>query len=111
MRLISDRQLTGIYGTVAPYEEFDCPDDDVARQLIQSGLAHKAESPKILYDTKVIAPPEVGPAIPFRDVPVPDAKPPAVAAAGDPVLPEPNLSEPGAADSRRRRGRFSIDRK
>lgn len=113
MRLIAHRQLhnPGLYGTVAEGHEFDCSDENVAGQLIQSGLARKSEPPKILYETKVMTPREVGPAIPFRDVPVPDEKPEAVAAAGYPVLPEPNLSEPGAADSRRRRGRFSIGKK
>ena len=113
MRLIAHRQLhnPGLYGTVAEGHEFDCSDENVAGQLIQSGLARKAEPPKILYETKVMTPPEVGPVVPFRDVPVPDAKPEGVAAASDPVLSEANLSEPGAADSRRRQGRFRIDRK
>ena len=113
MRLIAHRQLhnPGLYGTVAEGHDFDCPDEDVAGQLIQSGLARKAEPPKILYETKVMTPPEVGPAVPFRDVPMPDTKPSGLAATGDPVLPEPNLSEPGAADRGRRRGRVGIGKK
>ena len=113
MKLIANRQLhnPGLYGTVAEGHEFNCTDEEVAKDLIRNDLARKAEPPRILYETKVIVPPEVGPAVPFRDMPVPDKKPEAVVAASDPVLSESNLSEPGAADSRRRRGCLRIDRK
>src|SRR5512137_189099 len=91
MRLIANRQLTGVYGTVVAGQEFECP-DDVARQLIQSGVVHKAEPPKVQYETKIIRPAEVGPAQPFRDVPVPDPQPAPVAAPGNRVVQIADLS-------------------
>ena len=105
MFLISNRQLTGVYGTVTPGQEFNCP-EDVAKELLRAGVAHKAEPPKVLYETKVVRPPEVGPTIPFRDMPVSDQKPEEVAAAGDHVLPAADIPKQGASDSGGRRGRL-----
>jgi hypothetical protein len=104
MKLIANRQLTGVYGTVGPGEAFEC-DDELAQELLRAGVVRKAEPPRVLYQTKAVSPPEVGPAIPFRDLPVPDAKPQEVAAQGDPVLPGPNLRQERAPDPVKRRGR------
>jgi hypothetical protein len=102
MKLIAHRQLTGIYGTVVTGQEFECP-DDVARELLISGVVHKAEPPKVQYETKVIRPAEVGPAQPFRDVPVRDEKPAPVAAPGNRVVQVADLSGTAFAPGRRRR--------
>jgi hypothetical protein len=90
---------------------FECPDDRTAHQLIADGVARLAGPPKVLYETKVIQPREVGVAIPFRDMPMSDERSAAVAAAIDPVLPKSDIPEPGAADRGRRRGRFPLTRK
>jgi len=111
MRLIANRQFCYNHAVLTQGMAFDCADSVEAGDLIERGLAHKADPPRVLYEKKVIEPPEVGPAVPFCDVPVPDAKPSGVAAAGGQVLPEPNVSEPGAANSGRRRGRFGIGKK
>lgn len=111
MKLIANRQLYNpkAYGTVATGQTFECP-DEVARELLKNGLARKAEPPRILYETKVITPPEVGPAVPFCDVSVPDQEPPTVAKESDPMLSESSISNPeaGASDSGGRRGRFGL---
>ena len=104
MRLIANRQLTGVYGMVGPGELFEC-DEETARVLIAAGLAHKAEPPKVLYRTKAVEPPEVGPAVPFRDLPVPDSQSAKLANSGDPVLPGADAPKPRAADPVKRRGR------
>jgi hypothetical protein len=104
MLLVSDSQLY-IKGTDyqagIPFEI----DEDEGQFLIARGTARKAEPPKVLYETKVIRPAEVGPVIPFRDVPMPDAQPETVAAAGNPMLSKSDLAEQGIADPGRRRGR------
>lgn len=110
MKMIADRPTTGDYGSVIPGQEFECT-DAVAQHLMKNGIAHKADVPKIGYETKAIEPHEVGITVPFRDVPVSDAEPPAVAAESNPVVPEPNVSESGAPDPGGRRGRFGRNRK
>lgn len=132
MLLITHRQRTGHYGTIIPGQQFDCPDDIEALDLIERGAAHRAEPPKviyetkpttyetkpIIYETKVIVPDTEsvptanggGPRPPFRsvsDLPVPDAQPPAVAPASDPLLPGSDLPESGDAD----RGRWGRHKK
>lgn len=111
MRLIARCQLHGDYGDVPPGHQFECQ-DDIAAQLIAQGMARKAEPPKILYETKIIRPPEVGPAVPFRDVFDSNTKPEELAAAGDPVLPEPDVSKQRGADPGgwRRRSRSGAKR-
>lgn len=104
MLLIAHRQLTGVYGTVAPGDQFNCP-DDIAKELIHAGLVHKADPPKILYETKVITPPEVGPTQPFPYMPLSDARSEGVVDAGDPMLSGADISKQGNADSGRRQGR------
>lgn len=106
MQLIANRQLEGSYGTIAPDQKFDCP-DDIAQELLKRGLVRNPAPPRVQYETKIIKPtaPEVGPREPFRDSPVSDQKPAAVATEGDRVLPGANLPERGATDSRGRGGR------
>jgi len=96
MKLIANRQTTGDYGTVAPDGYFHCP-DDVAKELLASGIARIPDPPKIL-EHKVFSPPEVGPIIPFRDMPVSDEESTLVADASYSVLSQPDVSEPGTAD-------------
>lgn len=105
MRLISNRQLTGSYGTVPADTVFDCP-DDTGKELIADGKARRPDPPRIVMETKVYEPPEVGPVIPFRDLPVPDAQPAPVAAKSDPVLPAADVPKPGTSHPRGRRGRI-----
>ena len=107
MRLISNRpQLHGSYGTVVFGQQFEV-EEDVARQLLRSGAARLPDPPRVLYETKVVVPeaPEVGARLPFRDVPLPDPQPPAVAAEGDSVLPAADVPQPGTAHPGGRRKR------
>src|ERR1700728_5145826 len=107
MRLIAvAQQLTGVYGTVTAGQEFECR-DDIAAHLLRSGSARKADPPRVTYETKVVVPeaPEVRPRLPFRDVPVRHSESPPVDPESDSVLPEPDVSLPGAADSGGRRKR------
>ena len=103
MRVIANRQLTGHYGVVSGGEEFEA-DDDVARQLLRTGLVRKPDPPRVLYETKVIVPesPEAAPRPGFRDVPVPDAEPAPVASESDPLLRASDVSRQGASDPRGR---------
>jgi hypothetical protein len=106
MLLIANRQLTGDFGTVAPEEQFFCAEDE-GNQLLQKGLARLAYRP-VHYETKVITPeaPEVKPGgvLPFRDVPVIDAEPPALAALVAAVRAVPDVPAPGDPDRVERRG-------
>ena len=104
MRLIAHRPLCGDYGSVTPGQEFECS-DTVAQRLIADGMAHLAGPPRVIYETKVIQPLEVGPTQPFRDMCLPDQEPLGLAAPGNPVLSEPDLSKQGTPDPGGRRGR------
>lgn len=100
MRVIANRQLTGVYGTVVAGQEFECP-DEVARQLLYSGVVRKADPPQVLYETKVVRPAEVGPTQPFRDLSVPDKGQETMASPRDPVVQVADLS--GTAINHRKR--------
>lgn len=107
MKLIANRQLTGVYGTVAAGDQFECS-DEIGEQLVTSKLAHKAEPPTVVYETKQVVPseaPEVRPERPFRNVHVPDTQSEEVVAAGDSELSESELPTARTADTGRRRGR------
>jgi hypothetical protein len=104
MQVIANKQLTGDYGTVVAGQKFEVA-DDVAADLLQRSVVRRAEPPKVLYETKVIAPeaPEVAPRLPFRHSSLPDEGPAALATEGDRVLPVAGLSKQGTADPGRRR--------
>ncbi len=107
MRIVANRQLTGVYGTVSAGQEFECH-DATALELLQAGFVQRAGAPAVRYETKVIVPaeaPQVSARDSFRHVPVSDARPETVAAAGDCVFPGPDAPQRGAADSGGRRGR------
>ena len=104
MLLISDRQLYHRGKDHAAGIPFEVEDGE-AQQLIVMGHARKAEPPKVLYETKVITPAEVGPTIPFRDGALHNAEPEEVVAASDQVLPSANVRKQGNADPGGRRGR------
>ena len=106
MRLVANRQLTGVYGTVAPHQVFDAP-DDVGVELLRDGKARRPDPPAVI-ETKVFRPPEVGPVIPFRDVSVPDPEQASVVAARDSVLSVPDVPEQGTPDTGRRRKRLRL---
>jgi hypothetical protein len=110
MKLVALSQLAGVYGTVRDNEEFECP-DDIATQLLAMNKVRKAAAPKIIKETKVITPPEVGPCIPFRDGAVPDAQSKGMATSGDSVLQKSDLAEQGTPGPRGRRGRFRLDKR
>lgn len=112
MRLIANTRLynPAAYGTALQGQEFDCP-DDIAQELIAQGKARKADPPKILKETKVISPPEVGPVIPFRDVSMSDKKQEKVASEGNQVLSQSDAPKPRAADSGGRGKRLRSRRK
>ena len=109
MRIIANRQLSGVYGTVVDGQEFEVA-DDIALQLLAANLVRKPGPPRVLYDskvsyqTKVVIPEasEVGPRQPFRDVPLSHQEPPIVVTESDPVLPAADVSEQGTADTSRR---------
>ncbi len=121
MKLISDRPLTGAYGTVLPGREFEV-DDELGDELLktigperpdkgQPIIVRRAGSPKILYETKparfetpTVAP-EVSARLPFRDRPVSDQESQGLATESDLLLSGSDISEPGNADHRMRRGR------
>ena len=107
MRLIANRQLTGSYGSVVAGDGFDV-EDATARQLINAGLARRAEQPRIQYETKIIAPeaPQVSARQPFRDSALPHEESPRVASESDQLLSSTDLPESGITD-RGRRGRRS----
>ena len=106
MRLIANRQLTGDYGTVVAGQEFEAS-EQIAARLLSMNVAHRATAPRIEYDTKVIVPaaPEVSARQPFRDLPVPDEESPEMAASGDRVLRDTDLSASRATDFSGRGGR------
>ena len=105
MRLIANRQLTGDYGSVVAGDGFEV-EDATGHQLITAGLARRAETPRVQYETKVITPeaPEVSARQPFRELSLPHAEPPSVAPESDRVVPPTDLSQSGVVD-RGRRGR------
>lgn len=107
MRLIANRQLTGVYGSVVAGDGFDV-EDATGRQLLNAGLARRADPPSVRYETKVITPeaPGVSARQPFRDSTLPHEEPPSVAPESDKFVPPTDLSESGTAD-RGRRGRRS----
>ncbi len=131
MRLIANTGLYNAqeYGTVTKGHEFDCT-EDTGRQLVAEGKARKPALPKVLYETKVVAPvaatryetkvaniepietlppvpeaPEVSTRHPFRDVPLLHEEPADLAPEGDRSLPLADLPESRDADPGRRRGR------
>jgi hypothetical protein len=110
MKLIALSQLTGVYGTVQEGGIFDCP-EDIALQLLAMNKARKADPPKIIRETKVITPPEVGPIVPFRDCAVPNKEQAGMVAEGNPVLSKSDLAKQGTPDPRGRRGRFRLDKR
>src|SRR5579885_2969659 len=116
MKLFANRQLTGDYGTVAPGEQFECA-DEIGHQLVSRGLAHLADPPKVLYESKPaertapvvtfetpavliespavsLEAPGVSARDPFRDLPMSNAKPQELAAESDRVFPESDISQP-----------------
>ena len=106
MRLISNTQLTGSYGTVVAGQEFEC-EESTARELLTAGIVRKAGPPAVRYETKVIVPeaPEVSARHSFRDVPVPDEESEELASEGNRLLPAADAPERGTADSGGRGGR------
>lgn len=106
MRLIANRQLSGAYGVVTAGQVFEC-DDEIARTLMENGVAYRPQPPRILYQTKVVRPeaPEVGPRPPFRDLPLPNAEPKVVSATSNPVLPGTDVPESRASNPVRWGGR------
>lgn len=111
MKLIANSQLTGIYGTVAKDEEFNCEDEDVAKQLLHDGKARKPIPPQVTMETKVTGPSEVGPVQPFCDMSMPNPKPKPVAAASDTVLPKSKVPKKRAANPGGRGRRQAAARK
>jgi hypothetical protein len=110
MKLISNRQLYGtnmIPNDVGPNEIFECPDHEVAKQLLSDGMARLPGPPKVFYEVKVIRPREVGPDIPFRDMPMSNEKPVGLVVKSDPVLSTPDISKSGTFNLSRRPGRFT----
>ncbi len=116
MRLICDRpQLTGNYGpnaaqsTVLLGQQFEAS-DDLGRHLIQNGLAHRADPPKVLYETKVVTPeaPEVSPRLPFHNLPLHHEEQAGVATESNPMLPGSDLPTPRTLSRLGRRGRARL---
>jgi hypothetical protein len=102
MLLVSDFQLL-IDGQDKPaHVPFECSDPRTEQQLLSDGAARRFETPKILYETKIVSPPEVGPLIPFRDSVVPHEEPAQVAPEGNQVLSESDVSEQGTVNPGRR---------
>jgi hypothetical protein len=103
MKVIANRQLTGIYGTVIADQEFETQ-DDIANALLKSGHVRHSKPPRIQYETKVIVPeaPEVSPREPFRDVPLSHAQSPDVASESDRMFPVADLSSDRTTDPRGR---------
>jgi hypothetical protein len=110
MKVIANRMLTGDYGTIAADQEFD-PGDEIATQLLKSGMVRHALPPRVEYETKVIVPeaPEVGPRQPFRDVLVSHTEQEKVVTRIYPVLPAADVPSGGTPDPRGR-GRRSRPR-
>jgi hypothetical protein len=110
MRLTANFQLHGAYGDVGPDESFECP-DEISEILLKNNQARIPDPPRVIYETKVVAPPEVGPIIPFSDSAVSDAQQEELASDSDSVLSESDSSESGASNSGRRRGRIGFSGK
>jgi hypothetical protein len=107
MRVIANRQLTGEYGTIAPNQEFECP-NELAGQLRAKGMVRNAIPPRIEYETQVLRPqeaPEVSPRHPFRNRTLSDPKQENVATESDREFPAADIPSSGASDPRRRGGR------
>lgn len=111
IRLVCDRLRLCHNGLlVSEGGEFEANDED-ALQMIKRGIAHRAAPPRVLYETKPArfetpeVAPETGAGFPTGDVPVSDEESEKVAAAGDRVLQETDVSEPGTADRGGRRKR------
>lgn len=106
MKLIANRQLYGEYGTVVAGQEFEAR-DEIALQLLQSGVVHRADPPRVTYETKVIVPmaSEVTARQPFRHLPVSDQEPPTVVAQSDGVLSAADIQGERNDDTGRRPGR------
>ena len=98
MRLIANRQLAGDYGRADAGQTFEAS-AEVARSLVERGLARPWKEPTVLYETKVIVPeaPGVSARPPFRDESLPDEESAPVAPAGDPVLPRSDVPKPRTA--------------
>src|SRR4051794_16492770 len=107
MKLIANRQLCGDFGVVAQGESFMCHDEQTATSLLGRALARTAAPPRILYETKVIAPeaPEVGPRLPFRDLPLCHPQPAELAFESHRPLPFADACKPGTPDRVGRTGR------
>ena len=101
MRVIANRQLSGVYGRKVMGEEFECP-DDIVNQLLDNDLVRPAAQPKVVYETKVIWPesPEVTARPPFRDGALHHEEPPRVAPESDQELPKPDVHRRGTAHRR-----------
>jgi hypothetical protein len=110
MRIVANFQLHGVYGDIGPDEAFDCP-EDIGEVLLKNNQARIPDPPKILYETKVVAPLEVGPVVPFRDMPMSHEEPKTVATESNPVFSKPDASKSRTADSCRRRGRIGFGKR
>ena len=114
MELITNRQLFHGEQLLAEGQSFEESDPRIAAELLNRGLVRKAEPPTVIYEKEALrnqdhSPEEIASAVsarpPFRDMPVCDAEPQAVATESHPVLPAPDLSKPRVADRGGRRGR------
>ena len=54
MELIANRQLHGVYGTVAPGKKFDVDDQKLGEELVKRGLATATDGQT--YQTKAVRP-------------------------------------------------------
>jgi|SRR5690242_16355701 len=106
MKLIADRQLRGSYGRVVPGQSFDAP-EEIGADLVKRQLAHRAEAPRVTYETKVVVPeaPEVSARQPFRHGTVPHEESSPVAPEGDRVFSATDLPPIRTDDPGRRGGR------
>jgi hypothetical protein len=110
MELIANSQLHGVYGDVEKDRRFNCP-DVIGNQLLKNGKARRPILPITVVEKKIIAPREVGPVIPFRDVPMPDAQPAEVSDESDTLLSKSNVRTKRVINNSRRRGRKRNARK
>jgi hypothetical protein len=111
MKIISEKQLHGEYGTVPPHTEFEAR-EETGNELIRMGYARHVRPPKVQYETKVVTPaeaPEVSAREPFRDVPHVDEESAGVGTEGHKVLRSDNIFESGTSDSRGRGRRKGSD--
>lgn len=102
MNVIANSQLTGIYGTVAKDEPFNCP-DEVAKELLANRKVRLAGKPIVRKEIKVIKPPEVGPTVPFRDGSLSDSEPKIVPSSSNKKLSRADSSRQRTSHSRGRR--------